>query len=187
MDNSVGTVFMDSSVGTIIYLILMVLVFAASAMKKKKKRSPPSKPATKGKPVAAAPGGKITDFLNKLMEEAIPEVKQPVHQFPDDLFPDEPQFKEDLSTDEDEMESEQFTPEGVSVFSQDDPSTAIIETGIEDRLATKNHIIPDEIHKGDLSRSKTDDLSTIISEFDFKKAIIFSEILKPKYFKIHDY
>jgi hypothetical protein len=186
MDNSVGTVLMDSSTGTIIYLILMVLVFAASAMKKKKRRAPAGKTGSQEKPATATPGGKITNFLNKLMEEAIPEVKQPVHQFPDDLFPDEPTINENFP-EEDEIESEPYIPEGISVFSDDDPSTPFVETGIEDRLATTSHEIIDEIHQQDLSRSNINDLKQIISEFEFKKAIIFSEILKPKYFKIHDY
>jgi hypothetical protein len=188
MDHSVGTVLMDSSSGTIIYLILMVLVFAASAMKKKKRRSPADKTDPQGKPATATPGGKITDFLNKLMDEAIPEVKQPAHQFPDDLFPDEPTINKDFPEAVDEMESESFIPEGVSVFSNDDPSTSFIETGIEDALATTSHKMPEEkIKQRDLTRSYENDLDTIITNFDFKKAIIFSEILKPKYFKIHDY
>lgn len=177
---------MDSSIGTIIYIILMILVFGASAMKKKKSRSPSGKARSKEKPGTSAPGGKLTNFLNSLMEQAIPEVKPPVSQFPDGAFPDDSEIVEDYTKFE-ETQTEQLKPEGVSVFSEDDPSTSIIETGMENDMATAFQQIPDEIMQDDLTRTGKNDLTRIISDFNFREAIIYSEILKPKYFKIHDY
>ena len=91
------------------------------------------------------------------------------------------QSTEDFFEDfEDEQEEEKkIEAEGVTAFAQDDPDTARIETGLMDSLAIP---IIDPVNAFDEEIESGSELGTLIEDFDIKKAIIYSEILNPKYF-----
>lgn len=163
----------------------MILVFVGSALKKKKKslsgkKSAPAIPSSK---TQATPASKFSDLISGLFEEASPKAEQPFYQYETDFEDNEPKINEKFE----EEPTENYSTEGVSVFSEDDPVTSIIETGIEKNLSTTKHKLTfakDEHYQ--IQESKNE-LKQVLSDFELKKAIIFSEILKPKYFKVNDF
>ena len=175
----------SNSTGTIIYIIIMILVFVGSALKKKKKGLSGKKPAPPrpSSETQATPASKFSNFISGLIEEASPKSEQPFYQYETDFEDNEPIINEEFE----EKPIENFSTEGVSVFSEDDPGTSIIETGIEKNLSTTKHnlaFVKDEHYQ--IQESKNE-LKQVLSDFELKKAIIFSEILKPKYFKVNDF
>ena len=115
-------------------------------------------------------------FLNTLLEEKSP-FAQELDSTPsptDDIF-EETEFEEEWEEKKEEIEPE--TKEGVSVFAQDNPETAKIETGLMNSLATKGMDMASPISE----EIEITELGNIIDDFEIKKAIIYSEILYPKY------
>ena len=177
----------SNSIGTIVYIILMILVFVGSALKKRKKDSSGKKaspgikmPSSK---TQTTPTGKFSNFFSGLIENVNPKTDEPVYQYETEYEQDDIIIKE---TFEEQLSENSFT-EGTSVFSKDDPDTLIIETGIEKELSTTKQIIDYEQDEHYRIKEKGNQLQQIVTDFDLKKAIIFSEILKPKYFKANDF
>ena len=181
---------MVDSVGTIFYIILMVIVLAASILKKKKGKV--QKPATVSGTSSDEPHSKpsaeqkIESLLSEFLKDQLPEtaqkedfteiyeeeVKEPViekHVKP--VEPVRPKYEE-----------------GQSVFAYDDPTTPKIETELYKDLETSKYQIKDDsVHSSAYKDFiKENEIGKIIAELDLKKAIIYSEILNPKYFKIQE-
>ncbi|MCD6598420.1 MAG: hypothetical protein J7L04_12065 [Bacteroidales bacterium] len=179
----------SNSIGTIVYIILMILVFVGSALKKRKKDSS-GKKASPGIKVPSSktqttPAGKFSDFISGLIENVNPKTNEPAYQYESDYEQDDIIIKE---TFEEQLSENSFT-EGTSAFSEDNPDTPIIETGIEKHLSTAKQKTDYEVdeHYRIKEKGKENQLQQIVTNFDLKKAIIFSEILKPKYFKANDF
>ncbi|RLD36027.1 MAG: hypothetical protein DRI73_01460 [Bacteroidetes bacterium] len=175
----------SNSTGTIIYIIIMILVFVGSALKKKKKglsgkKSAPPIPSSK---TQATPASKFSNFISGLIEEASPKAEQPFYQYETDFDDNSSEITEEF----DEQPPNNYSTEGISAFSEDDPSTSIIETGIEKNLSTTKHKLTFTKDKHYYRQESENELKQVLSDFDLKKAIIFSEILKPKYFKVNDF
>ncbi len=171
---------MEDSVSTIVYIIITFIILIVSIIKKrnKKKLIPKTVSSESFESIpeeqaeAKAPKGGIEGFLNTLLEEQSPfsEESNSPSQSTEDFF-------EDF---EDEQEEEKkIEAEGVTAFAQDDPNTARIETGLMDSLAIP---IIDPVNAFDEEIESGSELGTLIEDFDIKKAIIYSEILNPKYF-----
>ncbi len=174
---------MEDSISTIVYLVITFVILAASFLKKKKKGIP--KPVSSDsfeslpeeEPETRAPKKGIENFLNTLLEEQSPfaqELDSPPQA--NDDFSEENEFKEEWEEKKEEIEPK--TKEGVSVFAQDDPNTVKIETGIMDSMATKGMDVAGSIDE----EIELTEMGTLVKDFDIKKAIIYSEILNPKYF-----
>jgi len=173
---------MEDSISTIVYLVITVIILAASFLKKKKKAIPKVvssdsfESLPEEKPETKVPKKGIEGFLNTLLEEQSPfaqELDSPP-QATDDFFEDN-EFEEEWEEKKKEIEPE--TREGVSVFARDDPNTVSIETGILDSMATKDM----EISGSTDEEIELTELDTLVEDFEIKKAIIYSEILNPKY------
>ena len=174
---------MEDSVSTIVYLVITFIILIASIIKKRKKNIPKTvgsdnfEPNQEEKPVTDAPKKGIEGFLNTLLEEQSPFAQElDSTPPPSDNILEETEFEEEWEEKKEEIEPE--TREGVSVFAKDDPETAKIETGLMNSLATKNmdnlSTVSEEL--------EISELENLIDEFEIKKAIIYSEILYPKYF-----
>ena len=181
---------MEDSVGTIFYIIIMVIVLAASILKKKKGKV--QKPATVSGTSSDEPhskpsaGQKIESLLSGFLKDQFPETAQK-EDFPEI-------YEEEVKEPVIEKHVKPVEPiqvkheEGQSVFAYDDPTTPKIETGIYKNLETsKYHIDHDSVHSSVYEDSiEENEIGKIVEEFDLKKAIIYSEILNPKYFKIQE-
>ncbi len=173
---------MEDSISTIVYLVITFVILAASFLKKKKKTisktvsSDGFEPQPEEKPETKVPKKGIESFLNTLLEEQSPFAQeldsQP--QPADDIF-EETEFEEEWEEKTKEIEPE--TKEGVSVFAQDDPNTVKIETGLMDTLATKDLEVSGSIDE----ETEPTELDSLVKDFEIKKAVIYSEILNPKY------
>ena len=174
---------MEDSISTIVYLVITFVILAASFLKKKKKGIPKAvssdsfESLPEEKPEIKAPKKGIESFLNTLLEDQSPFAQeldaQP--QATDD-FVKENEFEEEWEEKNEEIEPK--TKEGVSVFTRDDPYTVKIETGLLDSMATK---ITEPLSSTD-EKFELTELDTLVEDFEIKKAIIYSEILNPKYF-----
>ena len=174
---------MEDSISTIVYLVITFVILAASFLRKKKKSIPKTvssdsfESLPEEEPETKAPKKGIEGFLNTLLEEQSPFAQesdaQP--QATDDFF-EENEFEEEWEEKKEEIEPE--IREGVSVFDQDDPDTGKIETGLMDSLATKGMESFDSTDE----EIELTELDTLVKNFEIKKAIIYSEILNPKYF-----
>lgn len=181
---------MEDSVGTIFYIIIMVIVLAASILKKRKRKvqKPATVPGTSPDEPHSKPsaGQKTESLLSKFLKDQFPETAQ------------EEDFREIYEEEVKEPVIEKHVKpvepvqskheEGQSVFAYDDPSTTKIETGLYKNLETsKYQIVDDSVHSSAYKDFiKENEIGKIIEEFDLKKAIIYSEILNPKYFKIQE-
>ena len=173
---------MEDSISTIVYLVITFIILAASFLKKRKKAIPKAvssdsfESLPEEEPETKAPKKGIESFLNTLLEEQSPfaqELDSPSQ--PTDDFFEETEFEEEWEEKKEEIEPE--TMEGVSVFAQDDPNTVKIETGIIDSMATKKM----EVYGSIDEEIELTELDTLVEDFEIKKAIIYSEILNPKY------
>ena len=180
---------MEDSIGTIFYIVLMILVLGASLLKKKKRlQKPGSAPGnpTRGTQSKPSTGKKLENIFSEFLKDQFPEVVQ------EDEFPEiieeievKPEIKKPVKTME---RASLISNEGQTAFALDDPSTPTIETGIYDNLATAHYktTANKPINSDYNNVIKENEIGNIIEEFDLKKAIIYSEILKPKYFKISE-
>ena len=179
----------SNSIGTIVYIIIMILVFVGSALKKKKKRPSGKKPSPAFKipslKTQDTPAGKFSNFISGLFEEESKKTEQPFYQYESDYTEDSPIINGKFE----EQAKGQYSSEGISVFTEDDPNTSTIETGIEKELSTTKYKMANEEdkHYQIQEKEKEKELKQILSDFELKKAIVFSEILKPKYFKVTDF
>ncbi|MEA1897526.1 MAG: hypothetical protein U9N53_07665 [Bacteroidota bacterium] len=174
---------MEDSISTIIYLVITFVILAASFLKKKKKTIPKTvssesfESLPEDKPETKSPKKGIEGFLNTLLEEQSPfaqELDSPL-QSSDDFF-EENEFEEEWEEKKEVIEPK--TKEGVSIFTQDDPNTVKIETGLLDSMATQKI----EVSGSTDEEIELTELNTLVEDFEIKKAIIYSEILNPKYF-----
>ena len=181
---------MEDSVGTIFYIIIMVIVLAASILKKKKGKvqkpetvsgTSPDEPHSK-----PSAGQKIESLLSEFLKDQFPETAQE-EDFPEiyDEEAHEPVIVKHVKPVEPIQAKHE---EGQSVFAYDDPSTPKIETDIYKNLETSNYQIDhDSVHSSIYKDFiEENEIGKIVEEFDLKKAIIYSEILNPKYFKIQE-
>lgn len=175
---------MEDSIGTIFYIILMILVLGASLLKKKKRSQKPgsaaSTPAggTQSKP---STGQRIENIFSDFLKDQFPEAVQE-EEFPE-IFEEievRPEVKKPAKTAE---RATLISNEGQSVFNLDDPNTPTIETGIYNNLATADKT---PLYSDYNNIIQENEIGKTIEEFDLKKAIIYSEIIKPKYFKIQE-
>lgn len=175
---------MEDSIGTIFYIILMILVLGASLLKKKKKlRKPQSAPGTPSGGTQSKPstGQRIENIFSEFLKDQFPEAMQE-EEFPEIV--EEIEIKPEIKKPAKTMDKASlFSNEGQSVFNLDDPNTPTIETGIYDTLATADKT---PLFSDSNNIIQENEIGKIINEFDLKKAIIYSEILNPKYFKIQE-
>ncbi len=162
---------MDNSAGTIIYLLITFLILIASLLKKR----------NKAKLNVPSPNNAGTENTNKKtglegLLDTMFEAPSPDYQEEEVLFDDFEEAEPDLQERQEDPVPEIFK-EGVSVFAHDDPTTEKIETGLLDNLATK-----DQVSESVNTKKEPDDLNNLLDDFEIKHAIVYSEILKPKYF-----
>lgn len=181
---------MEDSVGTIFYIIIMIAILGASLLKKRKKTQ---KPGVVGKSTGNTPpqkpttGQKLENIFSEFLQDQFPDAMQE-DKFPE-ISEEEVIAKPVDKKHEKIIEHDSDVPkEGISVFANDDPNTPIIETGLLKDLATAKFEIADEINKSENDKGfiKENEIGKLVEEFDLKKAIIYSEILSPKYFKIQE-
>ena len=175
---------MEDSIGTIFYIILMILVLGASLLKKKKRLQKPSTTSgSPGRETQSKPstGKRIENIFSEFLKDQFPEAMQE-EEFPEILeeIDVKPEIKKPAMTME---RANLISNEGQTAFSLDDPNTPTIETGIYDKLATADKAPLLSDYNNIIQENE---IGKIIEEFDLKKAIIYSEILKPKYFKIQE-
>lgn len=163
---------MEDHVGTILYLVITFLILIASLFKKKKTKRAQN-PFTNQyreeefEPADQTPGG---DSVENLLESFIQEEEEEFM----------PSGQEIMTEAEEKVpyRPEPTIKEGVTAFSVDDPSTKKVETGLLDSLATKGM---DTVETEKKERKATE-LDGLVNDFELRKAVIYSEILKPKYF-----
>jgi len=174
---------MEDSISTILYLVITFIVLVVSVIKKRKKNIPKTVGSDSFEPIQEedtepkAPKKGIESFLNTLLEEQSPFVQENSSspQNVDESF-EKDEFIEEWEEKKEEIEPD--TNEGITVFAQDDPNTAKVETGLLNSMATKDMEMNSSIDK----ESEVPELRSLIEDFEVKKAIIYSEILNPKYF-----
>jgi len=172
---------MDDVVSTIVYLILtLVIVLGGLLSRKKKTRTPmqsqqDNEPAYKGRPSGpklASDTSPIDQFFSSFIDE----------QTMEESYPEEP-IEVEIPTFEEKKVVEKLDSipkeEGLSAFSYDDPATRLVEIQpIEDLIKEEENLSTEDLTNPYISEDKVDDEAW---KFDIRQAIIYSEILKPKF------
>lgn len=183
---------MEDNINTIIYIILIALMLIGSMIKKRKKArpsvanqtgEPSTSPESESQSEVSKAGRKIENIFSAILEDQFPESKPFAEE--EEV---EKQEKAEIDVEPETTETVNFSDEGKSVFSKDDPSTQKIETGLFEATESSkyNSSILEELSSGYYQTEEKTELENLISEFDIKKAVIFSEIFKPKYFQINE-
>ncbi|MDX2442179.1 MAG: hypothetical protein QNK30_00135 [Bacteroidales bacterium] len=181
---------MEDSVGTIFYIVIMVVILGASLLKKRKRvRKPGTVAGSSGNAPKQKPttGQKLESVFSEFLRDQFPDVNQEdeISEISEEEIITEPADKKYEKI----IERDSDVPkEGISVFANDDPNTPIIETGLFKNLATSKYQIADEFNYSENEEGyiKENEIGKLVEEFDLRKAIIYSEILSPKYFKIQE-
>jgi hypothetical protein len=172
---------MDDAISTIIYLVLTLIIVLGGLLGRKKKASRPSvlqqdndssSNADRPEPKSTKDVNPIDQFFSSFIDEHAPEESYD----PEPVELEVPRAGGDKSHRLDVVSDE----EGVSVFSYDDPSTPMVETQpLEDAITEEEKVAMLE----DLTSAyqAVEEPVDEAWEFDLRQAIIYSEILKPKF------
>lgn len=176
---------MDSGSGTLFYVIITLLLLVVSLLRGKKKaqsgnfQSKGQAVSQKSNQASSSPKEwGLDSFLSSMINENIP---------PTSRVPEPELNEEDTELHFDDTEEPKIEPaikEGVSAFPQDNPNTARIETELLENLQTsqKTYDSGNNFTYDTDKAPRENYLSNLLMEFNGKKAVIFSEILNPKYF-----